>query len=57
MSAAGGACSLVRRSLSARRRSILLEKPVVLRQGEDKLAALGIKDGSILRFWNGTWQV
>lgn len=33
-------------------------KPTVLRQGKnEKLTELGIRDGTVLRFWNGKWAV
>ncbi len=37
--------------------SLLGDKTVVLRQGKENLAAIGIKDGSVLRFWNGKWAL
>lgn len=29
----------------------------MLRQGKENLTAIGIKDGSVLRFWNGKWAI
>jgi hypothetical protein len=29
----------------------------VLRQGKENLTTIGIKDGSVLRFWNGKWAL
>ena len=35
------------------------EKPTVLRQSgkNEKLPEIGIRDGTVLRFWNGKWAV
>ena len=42
---------------SPSRDSLQGEKAVVLRQGKENLTAIGIKDGSVLRFWNGKWAL